>query len=914
MPFTAIGISGNVFNDANGLLGTPANTVDGTAYAGPTLYANLVSGGNVAQVATVTAGAYNFGTVAANTSYTVVLSTTQGTVGAAAPAASLPSGYVNTGENIGTGAGSDGSPNGSLAVTVITSSVSNANFGVRQNGAISGHLYIDINGNGTQDSGEPDLGGVDVIVTDSDGTVQTVTTDSSGNWTATVPPGSTSADVDETDPQYPTGYAQSEGDDPTVVTAVGNTDTSAGNDGYFVDLDSDDDGIPNTVEVANNCDGDGDTDGDGVPDILDLDSDGDSIFDVGEAGNGSLDANLDGMVDGPVGGNGLPDAVETSPGSGVINYTLPDRDLDNRPDHLDLDSDNDSISDVLESGSGAVIDAQNDGLADGAVNSSGTVAGAGLVSPSDNDTDLQPDYIDVDSDNDGVFDIVDNGYSSLDANGNGMIDNTSSPADCDGIADVLDPQDDVYGWFPEMGCVAWNLNNPLDTDRDVFPKVQEYVFGVDPLLGYHQVVGTARHAGMTIQKNLTGGVDISYVRAAGRFDTVVTPYVSPDPRVLNNANWTAVTAPPAITDNGDGTQTIKWADIHDIDGNAAVTRDRGFVRFRVATSCEPGGSWTLVQGWSRLFITGKRQTYGVNFSSMPVFTGYVDSASGSTVTSTTSGKGQNLGTYLAGGATCYIEFTDGPQEGHRFDIASGGTDTFNLSLASLNNSRTTLPVDLAGSHYVVRRHDTLGGIYPNAEWDAATTPGSADQVLLYSGSGYDTYFNLSLGGTWAKQGAGFGSQNGLVISPGTGMLVVHANPADTNEMLAFGDLRYNDFRRPVKLGTSGLNLTALGFPFDESPGSLNMTVANGFLSAVSPGSSTQILNWVGDTVPNTTGWSTNFQLFAGDWRTQGNVAVSTTNSPLFRHSRAAHVDVQVDQLNWTHTLPWNAVPWVQPAQ
>ena len=47
-----------------------------------------------------------------------------------------------------------------------------------------------------------------------------------------MPPGSTTADVDETDPQFPTGYTQTEGTDPTTVTAVAGQNTNAGNDGY----------------------------------------------------------------------------------------------------------------------------------------------------------------------------------------------------------------------------------------------------------------------------------------------------------------------------------------------------------------------------------------------------------------------------------------------------------------------------------------------------------------------------------------------------------------------------------------------------------------------------------------------------------------------------------------------------------
>ena len=46
----------------------------------------------------------------------------------------------------------------------------------------------------------------------------------------------------------------------------------------FIELDADDDGIPDSLE------GNADTDGDGQPDYLDLDSDGDSIPDSVEAG------------------------------------------------------------------------------------------------------------------------------------------------------------------------------------------------------------------------------------------------------------------------------------------------------------------------------------------------------------------------------------------------------------------------------------------------------------------------------------------------------------------------------------------------------------------------------------------------------------------------------------------------------
>jgi hypothetical protein len=53
---------------------------------------------------------------------------------------------------------------------------------------ITGHIYADNNGNGTQDAGEPNLAGIAVLITDANGVTQTVTTDTNGNWTASVQP------------------------------------------------------------------------------------------------------------------------------------------------------------------------------------------------------------------------------------------------------------------------------------------------------------------------------------------------------------------------------------------------------------------------------------------------------------------------------------------------------------------------------------------------------------------------------------------------------------------------------------------------------------------------------------------------------------------------------------------------------
>src|SRR5690606_26282594 len=158
------------------------------------------------------------------------------------------------------------------------------------------------------------------------------------------------------------------------------------------DLDTDGDGAPDALEP-------GGAEGDGVPDHRDLGSDGDGILDVLEIADG-LDADGGGRVDGPVGANGLADAVELWIDQGVLDYdgdgepdVLRDSDGDGVPDLRSLDSDGDGLSDQVEDldldgivdpgeSDPRLADSDGDGLADGDEVSRGTDP---LASDSDGD-------------------------------------------------------------------------------------------------------------------------------------------------------------------------------------------------------------------------------------------------------------------------------------------------------------------------------------------------------------------------------------------------------------------------------------------------------------------------------------------------------------------------------------------------
>lgn len=140
-------ITGNVFNDADGLTDnnvaktlTSVGPVDNPkTNAGGLVYANLLnSAGNVVASQLVAAnGTFLFDNVPVGT-YTVQLTanSSAGTYAtpAAPPATILPSGWENTGEFNGSGAGSDGSVNGLSAPIVVAAGViiSDINFGIER--------------------------------------------------------------------------------------------------------------------------------------------------------------------------------------------------------------------------------------------------------------------------------------------------------------------------------------------------------------------------------------------------------------------------------------------------------------------------------------------------------------------------------------------------------------------------------------------------------------------------------------------------------------------------------------------------------------------------------------------------------------------------------------------------------------
>jgi len=260
-------------------------------------------------------------------------------------------------------------------------------------------------------------------------------------------------------------------------------------------VDSDCDGIADTVEGRYAVGGAVDTDKDGTPDYLDTDSDGDGIPDKVEWRTPGCDPtaeanDMDGdgtpnFRDLDSDGNGLPDLEEACPPAAVLTKlgmpacvpgTPYDFDGDGTPDYLDFDNDHDS------SKSDKTL-----GLADKTELADNTGKYVGLTL--DTDSDGIPDVYDIDSDGDFILDLDDGitdtdgdgkpAFRDLDSDGDAVPDAcearaSSSPSTADyskplldtngnGIPDFLDLDSDSD--FLGDGKEDKNGNCIVDTDE-----------------------------------------------------------------------------------------------------------------------------------------------------------------------------------------------------------------------------------------------------------------------------------------------------------------------------------------------------------------------------------------------------------------------------------------------------------------
>lgn len=102
------------------------------------------------------------------------------------------------------------------------------------NGNVCGVVFVDVNKNKIQDYGEPGITNIAVSITDTNGQVRIIDTDSEGKYCASgIAEGEATVDVDENDVNMPADSEETTQSDPSTVNVIADSNNDAGADGYY---------------------------------------------------------------------------------------------------------------------------------------------------------------------------------------------------------------------------------------------------------------------------------------------------------------------------------------------------------------------------------------------------------------------------------------------------------------------------------------------------------------------------------------------------------------------------------------------------------------------------------------------------------------------------------------------------------
>ncbi len=251
-----------------------------------------------------------------------------------------------------------------------------------------------------------------------------------------------------------------------------------------------------------------------------------------------------------------------------------DTDNDGFPNDLDLDSDNDGIPDNIEGQStlGYILPSAT-------VNTSGTYNGlwdnyGSGITPQDTDSDGDPDYVDLNSDNDIYDDDEENGMANSNSAADNDNDGLANPYETNGVndstwdvnEDIEDPTD--LSILPDSDG---DLNSGGDLDyRDVYsvtyPSSASIDFdGVDDYLEGDSVLdGMGELTIMAWIKVDAENSGVSRITIAGE-DTACRLYVEPNNEVLFGIRTSA-----SISNTVSG-GTINYGEWHHVTGVFSAT-------------------------------------------------------------------------------------------------------------------------------------------------------------------------------------------------------------------------------------------------------------------------------------------------------------------------------------------------------
>jgi hypothetical protein len=321
---------------------------------------------------------------------------------------------------------------------------------------------------------------------------------------------------------------------------------------------------------------------------------------------------------------------------------------------------------------------------------------------------------------------------------------------------------DFHQALVEDTFAQWQMKHPLagsnavhdNPDGDLYDNLLEYALGTAADSGaaakrFALEAMPNGQADAVLVRSSTGHADVTYALQWGTSPTV----------------WSDWTTAPQSTQNGDGTETLRFGNVGRDIG------DTGFVRLRVALDADHNGTpeataYSPIHAFSqRTFVAGT-QTFSMPLLKAEVYAG------------------------------------------------SGGGDQ-----SSVLRGQYVEPMD--ASHVVVRPHWTVQELFPSAAFTAGATSGEADRLLFFDSGKYRVLWLLmtSAGARWVREGdAVLADAGGTVVRPGEGLLVHVRSGSVTLPFV--GQVRSWPFVQSMKAGTQ---LVGAGYPDASSPSQRGMS-------------------------------------------------------------------------------------------
>ena len=483
------------------------------------------------------------------------------------------------------------------------------------------------------------------------------------------------------------------------------------------------------------------------------------------------------------------------------------------------------------------------------------------------------------------------------------------PAQANALNDFVLISDCPSSW------AHWKQLHPGETaaanpDADAYDNLAEFAFAMpynSGVSGGHLVNGAATAWVIRPSTAFPGTLEAVFVRPKGAPTNVTysLQFASSlgNPTIWNPAEIIITNDIADFVDNGDCTETVTVRGLDGFEGLeklTGLTDGEGFVRIKAELEVDPAPpaaidhiSFTEVEGWTETEFGISCQTYNVPYLYETEFTGTISAVVGQELSFNSE---TDLSGLLDSGAY-FLEVTSGDNEGHRFDVVSASSNAItvdyddNLHAATAPfNTVTEAPLGtLVGDTVALRRHRTLDGIFPPGSFDATGSDETADEVQVFVDGDWKIYWlyneNDSDNATasWVESGAldPFADVGGTIIPPGQGLFFNNRKSGTETSLLAYGEVRENDFVRPLRIGNS---LVGGGYPINQSPnGSAGrgMSTAANFFGSRDFKTADSFYVWRGDTTPGNSSYDTTYLVLSSNrnqWAKVGDAALAVRDS------------------------------------